>query len=123
MQGLEVPPELPLCLTDLISDYMLDRLSDYMQLDPNVAPSIPSLFIPVDAMQQADRFTKMLALAYKNPSGYLIGFAMIVLLTNPVIININAKCLQEGLNAHNYGMNEKQKVDLLHHFNMYKILP
>ncbi|KIK77192.1 hypothetical protein PAXRUDRAFT_112023, partial [Paxillus rubicundulus Ve08.2h10] len=67
MQGLEVPPELPLCLTDLIADYMLDRLRDYMQSDPNVPPSIPSLFIPVDTMQQVDRFAKMLALVYKNP--------------------------------------------------------
>ncbi|KIK77191.1 hypothetical protein PAXRUDRAFT_167563 [Paxillus rubicundulus Ve08.2h10] len=48
---------------------------------------------------------------------------MIVLLTHPVVININAKCLQEGLNAHDYGTNEKQEVDLLRHFNVPKIPP
>ncbi|KIK75469.1 hypothetical protein PAXRUDRAFT_18978 [Paxillus rubicundulus Ve08.2h10] len=110
---------------DLIEDNKmgLHWLSDYMQSDPNVPPSIPSLFIPVDAMQQMDRFTEMLALAYKSLSGYLIGFAMIILLTHPVVININAKHLQEGLNAHNYGMNEKWEADFLYCFNVPKIHP
>ncbi|KAF8834893.1 hypothetical protein BDN67DRAFT_1016050 [Paxillus ammoniavirescens] len=107
MQALEVPPELPLRLTDLITDYMLDRLNDYLQSDPNVPPSIPSPYIPVDAVQQADRFTKMLVLAYKNP----------------IVINIDAKRLQEGLNAHDYDTNEKREADLLRRFNVPEIPP
>ncbi|KAF8833311.1 hypothetical protein BDN67DRAFT_986112, partial [Paxillus ammoniavirescens] len=122
-RALEVPPELPLRLTDLIADYMLDRLNDYLQSDPNVTPSIPSPYIPVDAVQQADRFTEMLALAYKNPSEYPIGYAVVVVLTSLVVIDINAKHLQEGLNAHDYGMNEKWEVDLLHCFNILEIPP
>ncbi|KAF8835195.1 hypothetical protein BDN67DRAFT_1015750 [Paxillus ammoniavirescens] len=107
MQALKVPLELPLHLTDLIADYMLDRLNDYLQSDPNVPPSILSPYIPVDAVQQADRFTEMLVLAYKNP----------------IVIDIDTKRLQEGLNAHNYGTNKKQEVDLLRRFNVPEIPP
>ncbi|KAF8836081.1 hypothetical protein BDN67DRAFT_1014980 [Paxillus ammoniavirescens] len=107
MQALEVPLELPLRLTDIIADYMLDRLNDYLQSDPNVPPSIPSPYIPVDAVQQADRFAEILALTYKNP----------------IVIDINTKHLQEGLNAHDYGMNEKWEVDLLRRFNVPEIPP
>ncbi|KIJ06363.1 hypothetical protein PAXINDRAFT_20442 [Paxillus involutus ATCC 200175] len=67
MEGLQVPPDLQLRLTDLIADYMLDRLGDYMSTDPAITPSVPSPFIPVNAMQQADRFAEMLTLAYNNP--------------------------------------------------------
>ncbi|KAF8844255.1 hypothetical protein BDN67DRAFT_1008115 [Paxillus ammoniavirescens] len=107
MQGLKVPPDLLLCLTDLIADYMLDRLRDYMHPDPAVPLSVPSPFIPVYAVQQADRFAEMLALAYNNP----------------VVINIDAKHLQEALNGHDYGTNAKREADLLRQFNVPEIPP
>ncbi|KIK75437.1 hypothetical protein PAXRUDRAFT_172860 [Paxillus rubicundulus Ve08.2h10] len=113
MQGLKVPPDLPLHLTDLIANYMLDRLRDYMDPDSAIALSVPSPFIPVYAMHQADRFAEMLALAYNNPGGPFMLFASIAVLILPVVININTKWVQEVLNAHNYGTNEKQKANLL----------
>ncbi|KIK72340.1 hypothetical protein PAXRUDRAFT_22102 [Paxillus rubicundulus Ve08.2h10] len=58
-------------------------------------------------MQQVDRFAEMLALAYNNP----------------VVINNDVKCVQEALNAHNYGTNAKREVDLLRWFNMPEIPP
>ncbi|KIK74395.1 hypothetical protein PAXRUDRAFT_49781, partial [Paxillus rubicundulus Ve08.2h10] len=123
MQGLEVPQDLPLRLTDLIADYMLDRLRDYMHPDPAVPPSIPSPFIPVYAMQQADRFAEMLALAYNNPGGSVTLSAWTAVLIIPVVINIDAKRVQEVLNAHDYGTNAKWEADLLHQFNMPEIPP
>ncbi|KIK72445.1 hypothetical protein PAXRUDRAFT_180656 [Paxillus rubicundulus Ve08.2h10] len=65
----------------------------------------------------------MLVLAYKNPSEYPIGFAVIVLLTDPVVVDIDAKHLQEALNAHDYGMNEKREADLLRRFDVPEIPP
>ncbi|KAF8835737.1 hypothetical protein BDN67DRAFT_1015286 [Paxillus ammoniavirescens] len=123
MQGLEVPLDLPLCLTDLIANYMLDRLRDYMHPDPAILPSVPSPFIPVYAMQQVDRFAEMLVLTYNNPGGSVMLSAWTAVLIIPVVININVKCVQEALNAHDYGMNAKQEADLLRRFNMPEIPP
>ncbi|KIK74341.1 hypothetical protein PAXRUDRAFT_176022 [Paxillus rubicundulus Ve08.2h10] len=123
MQGLKVPQDLPLCLTDLIANYMLDSLRDYMHPDPAVPPSVPSPFIPVYAVQQVDRFAEMLALAYNNPGGSVMLLAWTAVLIIPVVININAKRVQEALNAHNYGTNAKREADLLCQFNMPEIPP
>ncbi|KIK74728.1 hypothetical protein PAXRUDRAFT_112009, partial [Paxillus rubicundulus Ve08.2h10] len=123
MQGLEVPQDLPLCLTDLIADYMLDRLRDYMHPDPTVPLSVPSPFIPVYAVQQADRFAEMLALAYNNPGGSVMLLAWTTVLIIPVVINTNTKRVQEALNAHDYGTNAKREADLLRRFNVPEIPP
>ncbi|KAF8833721.1 hypothetical protein BDN67DRAFT_985833, partial [Paxillus ammoniavirescens] len=76
-------------------------LNDYLQLDPNVPPSILSLYIPVDAVQQADRFAEMLALAYKNP--ILVDKAGVVLLWSlPEVLSSNFQDLMwEALNPIN----------------------
>ncbi|KIK72408.1 hypothetical protein PAXRUDRAFT_58440, partial [Paxillus rubicundulus Ve08.2h10] len=123
MQGLQIPQDLPLRLTDLIANYMLDRLRDYMHPEPTIPPSVPSPFIPVYAMQQADRFAEMLVLAYNNPGGSVMLSAWTAVLISPVVINIDAKRVQEALNAHNYGMNAKQEADLLRRFNVPEIPP
>jgi hypothetical protein len=123
MEGLQVPPDLQLRLTDLTANYMLDRLGDYMSTDPAITPSVPSPFIPVNTVQQADRFAEMLALAYNNPSESIVRFAMTGILTIPVVVDINAKLLQEALNGHNYGTNEKREVELLCRFKVLEIPP
>ncbi|KIK74758.1 hypothetical protein PAXRUDRAFT_19562 [Paxillus rubicundulus Ve08.2h10] len=94
-----------------------------MEHYPTVPPSIPSPFIPVYAMQQADGFAEMLALAYNNPGGSVMLSAWTTVLIIPVVINIDAKRVQEALNAHDYGTNAKREADLLRRFNMPEIPP
>jgi hypothetical protein len=123
MEGLQVPPYLQLRLTDLIANYMLDRLGDYMSTDPAITPLVPSPFIPINAVQQADRFAEMLVLVYNNPSESIARFAMTGILTIPVVVDIDTKLLQEALNGHNYRTNKKQEAELLCHFKVPEIPP